>query len=169
MLDPKHDPPTPVELCRHIISLVEWEDGERVLEPANGTGVFYNNLPPNVTKDWCEILDGRDFFQWTTPCDTIITNPPFRVDDPTAKYGRKNIVIPFLERSLELAQKRVMFLINHKSVSGLTPARLQKWHDKGWSVTKMCVFAIKAWFGRYYLVVFEKDKPAILEWSRVNW
>jgi hypothetical protein len=47
----------------------------RVLEPCRGNGVFMEFLPP--TADWCEIRDGRDFFEWHTPVDWTISNPPY--------------------------------------------------------------------------------------------
>ena len=31
----------------------------------------------NCSADWCELAEGRDFFQRQEPCDWIITNPPW--------------------------------------------------------------------------------------------
>ena len=49
-----------------------------VLDPCRGDGSFYDQYPDYCTKDWCEITDGRDFFDWDKRVDWIITNPPFR-------------------------------------------------------------------------------------------
>lgn len=46
----------------------------RILEPCRGRGVFTDLMP---TADWCEITDGRDFFDWHTPVDWVISNPPY--------------------------------------------------------------------------------------------
>jgi hypothetical protein len=27
--------------------------------------------------DWCEIREGKDFFQWTQPVDWVVSNPPY--------------------------------------------------------------------------------------------
>ena len=50
-----------------------------VLEPAKGTGNFYNNFKGK--KDWCEIDEGRDFFDYNKKVDWIITNPPYSIYD----------------------------------------------------------------------------------------
>lgn len=46
-----------------------------VLEPCRGDGAIYRLLPPGSL--WCEITDGRDFFDLQTPVDWIVTNPPY--------------------------------------------------------------------------------------------
>ena len=46
----------------------------RILEPFRGTGVFTSLLPGAL---WCEIAEGRDFYQWDQPVDWIISNPPY--------------------------------------------------------------------------------------------
>lgn len=45
------------------------------LEPFKGGGAFLDNLPPG--SDWCEITEGRDFFDYKQRVDWIVTNPPF--------------------------------------------------------------------------------------------
>jgi hypothetical protein len=45
------------------------------LEPFRGEDAFFRHMPPGT--DWCEIREGRDFFQWTEQVDWIVTNPPF--------------------------------------------------------------------------------------------
>ena len=62
------DDQTPESLCKAIIGRMSWERGELVLKPARGEGNFYNNLPPCVHKDWCEIKENRNFFDyWKRP------------------------------------------------------------------------------------------------------
>lgn len=46
-----------------------------VLEPCKGAGVFMDLLPDG--SDWCEIAEGKDFFEWTDPVDWVISNPPY--------------------------------------------------------------------------------------------
>lgn len=45
------------------------------LEPFKGDGAFLQHLPAD--SDYCEILEGLDFFAHQKPADWIITNPPF--------------------------------------------------------------------------------------------
>lgn len=46
-----------------------------VLDPCRGLGAFHDLLPEG--SPWCEITDGSDFFDWTTPVDWVIGNPPY--------------------------------------------------------------------------------------------
>ena len=148
---------TPGEICKKIIGLVPWTEGELVLEPFRGDGNFYNNLPGTVRKDWCEIRQGRDFFHYDGQPETIITNPPFR-----DKAGGDDLVIPSLERCLQLARNRVIFFVNHKSFNSLTAGRLKRYGEWGWAVTHLSVWDTSKWFGRYYLTIWEKDKSSII-------
>jgi hypothetical protein len=50
-----------------------------ILEPCRGTGSFYNNLQGE--KDWCEIEQDRDFFNYDKKVNWIITNPPYSIYD----------------------------------------------------------------------------------------
>jgi hypothetical protein len=45
---------------------------------------------------------------------------------------------------------------------------LATWAAAGWHVTKVRVVSVKAWWGRYYVVVFEKGKPPMVEWFEGN-
>lgn len=46
-----------------------------VLEPCKGAGVFLDYLPPG--SPWCEIAEGRNFFDWYQSVDWLIGNPPY--------------------------------------------------------------------------------------------
>lgn len=59
----------------------------RILDPCRGRGVFTDLLPD---ADWCEITDGRDFFDWTTPVDWVIGNPPYSL---TRRWFRHSYTI----------------------------------------------------------------------------
>ena len=48
----------------------------KLLEPCKGNDAFYNSLKNYGDTDWCEILEGKDFFNYTKKVDWIITNPP---------------------------------------------------------------------------------------------
>lgn len=89
---------TPIELAQRLVK--HFHPCGRVLEPCRGDGNIYNQLKLN--RQWCEIREGKDFFDWKEPVDWIFTNPPW------SQFNR------FLIHSLELASD-VMFLvtINH--------------------------------------------------------
>jgi hypothetical protein len=46
-----------------------------VLDPCRGLGAFHDLLPAG--SPWCEITDGRDFFEWSDPVDWVVSNPPY--------------------------------------------------------------------------------------------
>lgn len=74
----------------------------RVLEPGRGTGAFYNAFPDSCEKLWCEIDEGRDFFQFNDEVDWVVTNPPF------------SIFFDFLKHSVSIAENIVFYCtINH--------------------------------------------------------
>lgn len=68
----------------------------KVLEPCKGEGVFLKYLPPKT--DWCEITDGKNFYDYTNKVDWIVTNPPY------SDYNR------FLEHAFSLADNIVLLV-----------------------------------------------------------
>ena len=63
---------TPDALAAQIVA--HFGPTGKILEPCRGAGAFVRAMPG---CEWCEIDDGRDFFQWTKPVDWVITNPPW--------------------------------------------------------------------------------------------
>jgi hypothetical protein len=64
---------TPPALARDMVYF--FKPHGRCLDPCRGSGVFFDLLPAG--SDWCEILDGRDFYAHSGRVDWIIGNPPF--------------------------------------------------------------------------------------------
>jgi len=44
----------------------------------------------------------------------------------------------------------------------LTPVRQAVLKERGWGLTGLTMVNIKKWRGRYFLMVFEKDKPSVM-------
>ena len=65
-----------------------------VLEPCKGEGAFMKYLPPGT--EWCEIAEGRNYYDWHKKVDWIVTNPPY------SDYNR------FLEHSFNIAENIVL-------------------------------------------------------------
>ncbi len=82
---------TPDYLAKSIVE--RYKPSGRILEPCKGSGVFLKYMD----AEWCEIDEGKDFFDWNEKVDWIITNPPY------SKY------LAFLEHSFKLADN-VVFL-----------------------------------------------------------
>lgn len=60
----------------------------RVLDPCRGRGAFTDRLPADA--EWCEITDGRDFFDWHVAVDWVVGNPPYSM---TRKWFRHSYAI----------------------------------------------------------------------------
>ena len=63
---------TPTKLAEDIVKY--FNPTGRVLEPCRGDGAFYNT---GLFTDWCEIAEGKDFYEFNDSVDWIITNPPW--------------------------------------------------------------------------------------------
>lgn len=56
----------------------------RVLEPFRGEGAFTRKT---AGWFWCEIDEGRDFFDWSEPVDWIVSNPPYSKLRPVWRHA----------------------------------------------------------------------------------
>ena len=150
---------TPKEITKELIKDIDFVDNETVLETCRGGGAFYDILPDNIIKDWCEIDMGRDFFLHTTPTDISIANPPYQIE---IDGERKNAIIKWMNHQFSITNKECWYLLNGKCWSSMTPIRLNKWKLSGWNICYMRILNIKKWYGRYYWVCFSKSKPSII-------
>lgn len=73
-------------VAKYIINSLPIKENEILLEPCRGKGAFYNNFPSFCIKDFCEIDEGKDFFEYNKKVDWIITNPPYSIFDAFAKH-----------------------------------------------------------------------------------
>ena len=85
---------TPDWLAEKICSM--FDVGGSVLEPCKGEGVFLKYLPEKT--QWCEITEGRNYYDFNEKVDWIVTNPPY------SDYNR------FLEHSFEIADNIVLLV-----------------------------------------------------------
>ena len=112
---------TPIELAKQIVE--HFKPNGKILEPCKGNGNFLSVLPKDT--EWCEILDGKDFFDFDGRVDWIITNPPY-------SKMRK-----FIQKSMEVADN-IVFLttINHLWLK----ARLRDIEEKGFGIKEILLF-----------------------------
>ncbi|MEO0486898.1 MAG: helix-turn-helix transcriptional regulator [Pseudomonadota bacterium] len=66
---------TPQEMARRVVE--HFAPKGTILEPCKGGGSFLDAFPEGSDAKWCEISEGRDFFDWAKPVDWIISNPPW--------------------------------------------------------------------------------------------
>lgn len=102
---PNDDILTPVEISKKIIDMFDIQG--TILDPFKGKGSFYNQFPDNCIKEWCEIKEGRDFFEFNRKVDWIISNPPYSILDEV------------LEHSFEVADNIVYLVPLSKIVSSM--------------------------------------------------
>lgn len=76
---------TPLKIAKQIIDLFNLKG--KVLDAFKGKGAFYDQYPEDVEKDWCEIDEGRDFFDYKEKVDWIITNPPYSILDEVLEHS----------------------------------------------------------------------------------
>lgn len=74
--NPNDDIMTPRNIAKRIIDQLPIKPFDTVLDPFFGTGAFYDQYP-QCHKFWCEIKDGKDFFDYTAPVNWIVSNPPY--------------------------------------------------------------------------------------------
>lgn len=147
---------TPRELCEKLIKLIPLVEGDKVYEPFKGEGNFYNSFPDFVEKDWSEIEEDRDFYEYDKPYEWVITNPPFRLENKTGI--RENSFYKILKYFCSKANKGVALLGNDYCLSTLTPIRMREINKLGFYLNKIIVCNIKKWRGRYFFIIFSKEK-----------
>ena len=85
---------TPDWLAEKICSMYDIDGA--VLEPCKGEGVFLKYLP--IQTEWCEIVDGKNYYDYNKKIDWIVTNPPY------SDFDR------FLKHSFDLADNIVLLV-----------------------------------------------------------
>ncbi len=96
----------------------------RLLDPARGTShSFYDAMCVKRgvydDVDWCEELEGRDFFAWTERADWVVTNPPW------------SKLREFLKHAMSLSDD-VVFLVTMNHL--FTRARMRDVHESGFGL-----------------------------------
>ena len=107
---PKHRKKTPNDIVMTKLSSAKFiidyfKPKGKILDSCRGDGAFYSQL--NGDKDWCEITQGKDFFNYNKKVDWIITNPPFSIFDK------------FLLKSFEVSENVVFFCPLIKAFKGI--------------------------------------------------
>jgi len=146
---------TPRELAKLLIEKVDLQDGDVVLEPFRGEGAFYDNFPANVVKEWTELEEGKCYTSYEGMIDWVISNPPFRLE---TGVKRVNAFWYLLDYYTNKVNKGIAFLANDACFGTLTPKRIKMLNDKGWYLKKMITCSIKKWRGRYFFIIFTRDK-----------
>jgi hypothetical protein len=144
---------TPVALAKTHIDMIKSIPTDVWLDPFKNSGNYYNQFPTE-NKEYTELLEGKDFFDYTTKVDVICSNPPYSMID--------NV----LEHSVKLEPRVISYLIG---VNNLTSKRIEYLEKNGYNITKLHMCKVYKWYGMTLIVVFEKNKPSIITYDRVVW
>jgi hypothetical protein len=145
---------TPKELAKKLIEHIDFSDNDLILEPFKGEGAFYDNLPNNIRKDWCEIEQGRDYKDYIENIDWVVSNPPFRLETNGKRVNSFYFLIDYYAKRVN---KGIAFLGNDACFNTLTPKRLKALHEKhNLYIHNIIVCNVKKWRGRYFFIIFKK-------------
>lgn len=111
---------TPPDLACRIVE--HFRPSGKILEPCKGEGNFLKFLPEDTF--WCEISEGRDFFDFWNPVDWIVTNCPW------------SKVREFLNHAMKVSTNIVFLMtVNHV----WTKARIRDIHSAGFGIREICL------------------------------
>ncbi len=146
---------TPRGLAKQQIDMIDSKDGDKWLDPCRNSadGSYYSQLPTD-NKDWCELIEGKSFFDYTSPVDVIIQNPPY------------SILNDWIKKNIELKPRIISLLIG---VGNLTARRVEMFEKAGYGLTKMKMMKVYKWYGMSCIVQFEMNKKSIIEVDRTVW
>ena len=139
----------------YLISTIPFIDGDVVIEPCKGTGSFYDNLPSNTIKKYCEINEGIDYLEFNEMVDYTISNPPF--------IPRK-LFWEFNKTAMNTTRKEIYWLISLISFNVFTPKRLEEMKNKGWYINNFHIVSDKRWFGRYVWLRITREDKNFIKW-----
>lgn len=141
---------TPLELAKKHIEMIDYNHDDKWLDSCKNSGSYFNQYPTN-NKEYCEILEEKDFFDYQGDPDIICDNPPYSMLD---KWFKKVI---------EINPRVYSCLIG---VGNLTARRIEWFEQAGYGIKKLRMLKVWKWYGMSYIVVFEKDYKSILEIDR---
>jgi hypothetical protein len=155
---------TPKNIWEKILELNPINPDEVLFfEPFSGENSLYNQIS-NENKEWCEVEKGRDIFDYdfeNSKVTCIYTNPPYVCSIPNKKgiFKERNAVFFFLEYFMTKLTKleKIGFIMNMKCFNSLTPKRLKKLNDLGFTISSITMFNCNFWYGIQLFVLFDKN------------
>lgn len=102
---------TPSRIAKSIIDFLR--PSGICLDPCRGDGAFYEYLP--YGKEYCEISEGKDFFDYDKKVDWVIGNPPYSIFEDFLKHSfNLSDNVSFLVPTNKIFQRQlIMDLINN--------------------------------------------------------
>lgn len=145
---------TPLGLAKLHINTIKYNENEVWLDPFKNNGNYYNQFPTE-NKDWTEILEEKDYFNYNNKIDIICSNPPYSLIDEV------------LEKSIKLNPRIISYLIGFQN---LTAKRIEKMEKAGYKIIYFHLTKVYKWFGMSLIITWEKtDKNSIINFDRNVW
>ena len=149
---------TPVDLAKKHIKFVEDKitDFKKKIwyDPFKNSGNYYNNFNCE-NKEWSEILDNKDFFDFEGNVDVICSNPPYSMID--------NV----LTKSISLKPKIISYLLG---INNLTSRRIEYMEQAGYYMKKIHLCKVWKWYGMSCIVVWVRGEGnGIIGYDRKVW
>jgi len=142
---------TPLELAKKHIDMIDYKDDDIWLDSCKNSGSYYNQFPTKYNKDYCEILEEKDFLEYESYIDIICDNPPYSILDL------------WFKKVIELNPRVYSCLIG---INNLTARRIEWFNNAGYGIKKLKMLKVWEWFGMSYIVVFEKGADNCIEIDR---
>ena len=114
-----------------------------------GWGAYFDQFPENVKREWCEINDGKYFFEFCGDVDVICSNPPFSKLHQKRKGGQSVL------RQCIVLRPRIISLL--MGVLNASIPRHQFMNDNGYYVHSM---------GKHKWTVVPGDVVETIVWVR---
>jgi hypothetical protein len=135
---------TPESVAKTHIASIQEIPGELWYDPFAGKKVYYNNFPSRI-RNWAEITDGVDFFDFEIKPDIICSNPPYSIIDKV------------LAHSVALKPRIISYLLLEGK---MTPKRMEYMNANGYSLTGIYQCKVYSWYGMAVAYTFTKmDTP----------
>ena len=109
---------TPRHIAKRILDELPIQVSDKICDPFRGGGAFYDQFPAG-RHYWCEIEQGKDFFDFNEHVDWLISNPPYSKFTEVMKhsYGiADNIVYLIPLNKIVSSWGRVLDLVNYGGV-----------------------------------------------------
>lgn len=113
---------TPLNVSKAIIDSLPIKENDILYDPFFGDGSFYNQFPIENKKFYSEIDLGKDFFEFETKVDWIISNPPYSIFDDVLKHSfeiAENIVYLVPAGKLFASMKRIKETLNYGNIKSM--------------------------------------------------
>ena len=151
---------TPIPLVKIHLELLRQYVGENdlIYDPFFGTGNYYNTYKeyfPSNRFEFSEIELGKDFFNYNTNVDVIVSNPPYSMIDK------------IFEKSVSLNPHTISYLIGQNN---FTCKRVAFMNQHGYFLDKVYFTKVFKWFGMSVICVFTKKSVRnCIEYDRTVW